>query len=82
MDLYIPRFALTGNQPPKMPKLKTHRSSAKRFKRRGGSNLKRQKAYGTHMLSKRSTKRKRELRQNLEVSAADNVNVRRALGMK
>jgi large subunit ribosomal protein L35 len=65
-----------------MPKLKTHRSSAKRFKRRGGSNLKRQKAYGTHKLRKRSPKRKRELRQNLEVSTADSVNVRRALGMK
>ena len=65
-----------------MPKLKTHRSSGKRFKRRGGSNLKRQKAYGTHMLRKRSTKRKRELRQNLPVSAADSNNVKRALGMK
>ncbi|MFC1526200.1 50S ribosomal protein L35 [Candidatus Latescibacterota bacterium] len=65
-----------------MPKIKTHRATAKRVKRRGGTGLKRRNAFGTHYLAKRSTKRKRALRKNEPVSAADSVNVRRALGMK
>ena len=65
-----------------MPKVKTHRASAKRIKRRGGKGLKREKAVGTHILGKRSTKRKRSLRQSLPVSSANMKNVRRSLGMK
>ena len=65
-----------------MPKLKTHKATAKRVKRRGGNKLKRQKAFGTHKLRKRSSKRKRELRQNVSVSSADKKNVQRALGLK
>ena len=64
-----------------MPKLKTHRASAKRFKRRGNS-LKRRNAYGTHLLGSRSAKRKRNLRKNEPVSPGDSVLVRRALGLK
>jgi large subunit ribosomal protein L35 len=64
-----------------MPKLKTHKATAKRIKKRG-NGLKRKKAYGTHKLGKRSTKRKRELRKNLPVAAANSVNVRRSLGLK
>ena len=65
-----------------MPKVKTHRASAKRIKRRGGKGLKREKAFGTHILGKRSTKRKRSLRQSLPVSPANMKNVRRSLGVK
>jgi len=65
-----------------MPKLKTHRATAKRIKRRGGKGLKRERAFGTHILGKRSTKRKRALRQSLPVSSANSKNVRRSLGMK
>ena len=64
-----------------MPKIKTHKSTAKRIKRRGGTGLKRQKAFGTHYLGKRSTKRCRALRKNVAVSAADKTKVKRALGM-
>ena len=64
-----------------MPKLKTHRCTAKRIKRRGGKGLKRQKAFGTHILGKRSTKRKRSLRKSLPVAAANTKAVRRSLGM-
>ena len=64
-----------------MPKLKTHKATAKRIKRRA-NGLKRKKAYGTHKLGERSTKRKRELRKNLPVAAANAQNVRRSLGMK
>jgi len=65
-----------------MPKIKTHKASAKRFKRRGSGSLKRRNAYGTHFLGRRSTKRKRALRKNEPVSAADSNLVRRALGLK
>ena len=65
-----------------MPKIKTHKASAKRFKQRGSGGLKRRNANSTHLLGGRSTKRKRSIRKNSEVSSADMVNVRRALNLK
>lgn len=47
----------------KMPKLKTKRAAAKRFKATGSGKLKRNKAYKSHILTKKSTKRKRNLRK-------------------
>lgn len=64
-----------------MAKIKTHKATAKRIKRRGGKGLKRQKAFGTHLLGKRSTKRCRALRKNVDVSEGDKLKVMRALGM-
>ncbi len=46
-----------------MPKIKTNRSAAKRFKVTGTGKLKRNKAYRRHILTKKSTKNKRNLRQ-------------------
>ena len=46
-----------------MPKLKTKRAAAKRFKLTGSGKLKRNKAYKSHILTKKSTKRKRNLRK-------------------
>ena len=46
-----------------MPKMKTRRAAAKRFKVTGTGKLKRNKAYKSHILTKKSTKRKRSLRQ-------------------
>ncbi|MBP5154673.1 MAG: 50S ribosomal protein L35 [Lachnospiraceae bacterium] len=46
-----------------MPKLKTKRAAAKRFHKTGTGKLKRMKAYKSHILTKKSTKRKRNLRQ-------------------
>ena len=65
-----------------MPKIKTHKASAKRFKRRGSGSLKRRNAYATHLLGGRSTKRKRAFRKNSTISSADMNNVRRALNLK
>jgi large subunit ribosomal protein L35 len=65
-----------------MPKIKTHRSSAKRYKKRGSGSLKRGCAYGTHLLGHRSTKRKRHLRHSKSVASANSDLVKRALGMK
>lgn len=47
----------------KMPKLKTNRAAAKRFKKTGTGKLKRNKAYKRHILTKKTTKKKRELRK-------------------
>ena len=46
-----------------MPKVKTNKSAAKRFKKTGTGKLKRMKAYKSHILTKKSTKRKRNLRK-------------------
>ena len=65
-----------------MPKIKTHKGSAKRFKQRGSGSFKRRNANSTHLLGGRSTKRKRSFRKNSDISPADMVNVRRALNLK
>lgn len=54
-----------------MPKMKTHRGAAKRVKRTANGGLKRHKAYKSHILTKKSTKRKRGLRKAVMVSDAD-----------
>lgn len=45
-----------------MPKLKTHRGAAKRFKKRPGGTVKCRRAFRNHILTKRTTKQKRHLR--------------------
>ncbi|SHI00160.1 50S ribosomal protein L35 [Clostridium grantii] len=52
-----------------MPKMKTHRGAAKRFKKTGTGKLKRSKAFKSHILTKKSSKRKRNLRKATTVSA-------------
>ena len=54
-----------------MPKMKTQRGAAKRFKRTASGKLKRHKAYKTHLLTGMSAKRRRQLRQPDIVSKAD-----------
>ncbi len=54
-----------------MPKMKTHSGSKKRFRRSGTGKIMRAKAYKSHILTKKSTKRKRGFRQETELSAAD-----------
>ena len=56
-----------------MPKIKTNRAAAKRFKATGTGKLKRNKAYKSHILTKKSTKRKRNLRH---ATIADETNVK------
>ena len=62
-----------------MPKVKTHRNAAKRFKVKGGGRVKREKAFATHLMTGRSTKRKRNLRKGTGVSHADLGRVKRML---
>lgn len=54
-----------------MPKMKTNRSAAKRFKKTGTGQLTRNKAYKRHILTKKSTKLKRNLRQDVVVDATN-----------
>lgn len=56
-----------------MPKIKTSKSAAKRFKVTGTGKLKRNKAYKSHILTKKSTKRKRNLRK---AAMTDSTNVK------
>ena len=62
-----------------MPKMKTVRGAAKRFRRTGSGKLVRNKAYHRHILTKKSSKRKRDLRSSALVSAADAPRVARQL---
>lgn len=51
-----------------MPKMKTHKGAAKRFKKTGSGKLKRGKAFKSHILTKKSSKTKRNLRKSGLVS--------------
>lgn len=62
-----------------MPKMKTHRGAAKRFKKTAGGKIKRSRAYGSHLLGKKSPRRKRHLRQSTLVSASDKKRVEKLL---
>ncbi len=62
-----------------MPKMKTSRSAAKRFKVTGNGKLIRNKAYKRHILTKKSTKRKRNLRQQTVVDSTNVKNMKKIL---
>lgn len=54
-----------------MPKMKTHRGAAKRFKKTGSGKLKRSHAYTSHMFGHKTQKQKRKLRKSGIVSSGD-----------
>ncbi|TVP74500.1 MAG: 50S ribosomal protein L35 [Gemmatimonadales bacterium] len=60
-----------------MPKMKTNRAAAKRLKRTGSGKLRRKRAYRSHILTKKSSKRKRRLRQATLVDKADEKRMNR-----
>ena len=62
-----------------MPKLKTNRGAAKRFKRTSSGRYKRIQSHLNHILTKKRTKRKRHLRAHLLVDSADVPGVRKML---
>lgn len=53
-----------------MPKMKTHRGAKKRFKVTGGGKVLRHHSMHSHILTKKTTKRKRKLRKSTEVQGA------------
>ena len=62
-----------------MPKMKSHRGAAKRFKVTGSGKIKRKKAFRSHILTKKSTKTKRQLRQDTLVHKSDLSRVHRLI---
>ena len=62
-----------------MPKIKTKKGAAKRFKVTGSGKIVRNKAYGSHLLAKKTRKRKRNLRKKATVASADSARIKRML---
>ena len=62
-----------------MPKMKSNRGAAKRFRVTGSGRIKRKRAFHSHILTKKDTKRKRRLRSTVMVSKADEKAVRQML---
>ncbi|WP_269899877.1 50S ribosomal protein L35 [Paenalcaligenes faecalis] len=62
-----------------MPKMKSKRGAAKRFKVRGSGSIKRGQAFKRHILTKKTTKNKRQLRGTAEVHASDVASIKQML---
>ena len=62
-----------------MPKVKTKRAAATRFKKTADGNLKRNKAFKSHILTKKTTKRKRNLRKATMTDATNVKNMKKIL---
>jgi large subunit ribosomal protein L35 len=62
-----------------MPKLKTNKAAAKRFRKTASGQWKRRKSNASHILTKKTTKRKRSLRRSTLVNKADRKRVARML---
>ena len=62
-----------------MPKIKTNRGAAKRFKTTGTGKIVRNKAFANHILTKKSTKRKRNLRKSGLVDSANKKSISRLI---
>lgn len=65
-----------------MPKVKTHRGAAKRFSLTKSGKVKRSKAYKRHILNKKTTKRKRNLRKAGYICEKEEKNIRRLIPYK
>ncbi|RUM93005.1 MAG: 50S ribosomal protein L35 [Thiothrix sp.] len=62
-----------------MPKLKTNSGAAKRFRRTASGGFKRKQSFRSHILTKKSTKRMRQLRSPAQVADCDTAAVRQML---
>ncbi|MCX5857294.1 MAG: 50S ribosomal protein L35 [Deltaproteobacteria bacterium] len=65
-----------------MPKIKTHRGAAKRFSLTGSGRVKRSKAYASHILTSKTTKRKRNLRKSAILDKSDERAIKRLIPYK
>jgi large subunit ribosomal protein L35 len=63
-----------------MPKMKTHSGAKKRFKKTASGKLRGRRAYSSHILEKKSPKRKRKMSKPVEISPNDAKKVRTLLG--
>ena len=64
-----------------MPKMRTHRGAAKRFRITGTGKIMRRKAYRDHLLEKKPSTRTRRLGRSAEVTGGDRGHVKRLLGL-
>jgi large subunit ribosomal protein L35 len=62
-----------------MPKMKSNSAAKKRFKKTASGEFKREKAFKSHILTKKTTKRKRDLRKKTLVAGVDKKSVQRLL---
>jgi large subunit ribosomal protein L35 len=62
-----------------MPKLKTNRGAAKRFSKTGSGRIRRRQSFKNHILTKKSPKRKRQLRRGALIAHADEAAVRQMI---
>jgi len=62
-----------------MPKQKTHKGAAKRFSLTGTGKVKRKKAFHSHILTKKTTKRKRNMRKSAILDARDTKGIKRLI---
>ena len=65
-----------------MPKMKTHRGTAKRFRVTGSGKIMRGKAFKSHIMTKKSQKRKRNFRKEEQIAAVDRKVIARNLGLR
>lgn len=65
-----------------MPKMKTHKGTAKRFRVTGSGKIVRGKAFKSHIMTKKSQKRKRNFRHETNVAPADRQVIARNLGRR
>jgi large subunit ribosomal protein L35 len=65
-----------------MPKMKTHSGAKKRFRKTGTGKLRGRRAYSSHILEKKSPKRKRRMAKPTKVAPADQERVNRLLGKR
>lgn len=64
-----------------MPKLKTHKSTAKRVKLTGTGKVTRRRAFGGHLLAKKSKSRKRAINTTAAITGSNAKNIKRSLGV-
>jgi len=64
-----------------MPKMKTHKGTAKRFRVTGSGKIMRGKSFKSHILEKKSPKRKRNFRHETEIASADANVIKKGLGI-
>jgi large subunit ribosomal protein L35 len=62
-----------------VPKIKTNRAAAKRFRVTASGKVKRNKGFKSHLLSSKGRKRKRHLRQGTTVAAVETKNIRKLI---
>ncbi|HEX3242936.1 MAG TPA: 50S ribosomal protein L35 [Solirubrobacterales bacterium] len=65
-----------------MPKMKTHSGAKKRFRKTAKGKLRGRRAFSSHILEKKSPKRKRHMRRPVEIAPSDEKRIRTLLGGK